>query len=71
MELEDIKNLIREFGISQKAIASKMGMNENTFRLKLSDNFAQYSFTVNSDVNEIEKLRNVIQELSRKASLIA
>jgi lambda repressor-like predicted transcriptional regulator len=70
MELNDIKSFVSEFGISQKVIANKMGMNENTFRLKFSNNFPQYNFIVNAEVNEIDLLRKVVKDIYLKSGKI-
>lgn len=67
-QLDRIRELISEYGISQTALAKKMEMADSTFRLKLSGDI-RYRFIVNDKINEVEKLIRVIAELSNSAKI--
>lgn len=67
MDLSKIKKLFEDFGISQSAVAKKMNMNENTFRLKFNDNNPQYKFRIDGKVDEIGDLCEVLRELGEQA----
>ena len=71
-ELTKIKKFVSDYGISQKKIAQKMGMNESTFQNKWNDKLSQYNFNKGVVdgvyVDEMEKLKEVIKEIAEEAA---
>ena len=64
---DKLKYFIEKYGISQKSIAEGIGMNENTFRLKLSSKNPQYKFRTGLKdgigYSEIDKIREFFVDL--------
>ena len=57
-----IKQVMKEYSISQSKMAKKIGMKESTFKLKYSDTQDRYKFKP----SEIVSMINVMDELKEK-----
>ena len=64
---QQVSKLINQWKLNKVLLASKMGMNAYTFKMKIAGNDPKYFFTG----EQLDKLKDVLKELASEIGTVA